>query len=543
MSKIKFLLFDKNENLISTLKDVTMTKHTEEINGENTLELETLDEVEKGQRIVYKDKYGYWHEFIVKGIDETRAEDGVIKTVFAESSFYETLGDYIEDKRPQSTTADIALAAALLPTRWEVGTVDDLGLNSTSFYHISAKEAVQKVATVWQGEIRTRVIVSGSKITNRYVDLLANRGGDYGKRFTYTKDLLSVTKTVHRDDIITALYGYGKGEEIVDETGEPTGGYGRRIDFADINDGKAYVENNDAKAIWGRNNPDGTKSHVFDKVEFDDCEDPHELLALTLAKLEEVSAPLITYQATVIDLKAFGIEHEGVELGDYVAVIDKEFKPELRLKARTIKIVRDLLEPENNDITLGNFMPSFVDKINEQEKYISNFRGRQGVWDRAKIIDSDGINTQYLNGVIDILKHQLLSTQSGWHTDDNGNLIFENNDKTAAMMLTGEGFMLANAKLPDGEYDWRAFGTGAGFVADEIIAGILKGGKVRFDLTNGTFLIGNGVEDYQLLFDGDTLDYKGKLHITPETTYEAEEIYTWQRYAGMTWQQVINEVM
>ena len=571
------LLFNRNEQYIATLRDILSAKHTEELNGENVLEIETLDEIEKNQRLIYKDKYGYWHEFIVRGVEEERAEAGIIRRVFAEHSFYETWGDYIEDKRPYDVPANIALSVALEPTRWVAGIVDNLGINSTNFYHISAKEAVQKVAEIWQGELRYR---------GRYVDLLARRGHDLGKRFTYTKDLLSITKTVHKDDVITALYGYGKGQEIVDEEGQPTGGFGRRIDFADINGGKAYVENLEAKEIWGRLNPDGTRSHVFGKVEFDDVEDPEELLALTTAKLEELSQPLLTYQATVIDLKALGIEHEGVELGDWVGIVDKEFNPPLRLKARVIKIVRDLLEPENTEIVLGNFIPTITDSWLEQEKHISNFRGKQGVWDRSRIIGSDNtLNTQYLDGVIDVLKNQLLATQSGWYTDDRGNLVFENAEKTAAMMLTGEGFMIADNKLPDGEYDWRTFGTGSGFVADMIIAGILKGGKVHFDLTNGTLLIGDSVEDYQLLWDGSTLYIKGNIdlsgnqtvinientltqkiskdHVISEinqsaeevqinanrlkigtgTTFEQGEIYTWaQIFAGnKTWQEVFNQ--
>ena len=538
---MKILLFNRNEQYIATLKDVLSAKHTEELNGENVLEIETLDEIEKNQRLIYKDKYGYWHEFIVKGVEEERVEEGIIRKVFAEHSFYETWGDYVEDKRPYNVPANIALENALGTTRWEVGIVDDLGIGSTNFYHISAKEAVQKVAETWQGELRYRIEVSGNRITGRYVDLLASRGQDLGKRFTYTKDLISITKTVHRDDVITALYGYGKGEEIADEEGQPTGGYGRRIDFADINNGKAYVENLEAKEIWGRLNPDGTKAHVFGKVEFDDVEDPHELLELTKEKLKELSQPHVTYEAKVIDLKALGIEHEGVELGDTVGIIDNEFEPELRLKARVIKITRDLLEPENNEIILGNFVPSITDAWLEQEKFISNFRGKQGVWDRSNIIGSDGtLNTQYLDGVIDVVKTQLLATQSGWYTDDRGNLVFENAEKTAAMMLTGEGFMIADNKLPNGEYDWRTFGTGSGFVADMIIAGILKGGKVHFDLTNGTLLIGDSVEDYALFWDGSKLNVKGVLHITPETIYEPVEEYTLDRYAEMTLQEIID---
>lgn len=506
---MKILLFNRNEQYIATLRGVLSAKHTEELNGENILEIETLDEIEKNQRLIYKDRYGYWHEFIVKGVEEERTEAGIIRRVFAEHSFYETWGDYIEDKRPYDVPANIALSVALEPTRWEVGIIDDLGVNSTNFYHISAKEAVQKVAETWQGELRYRIEVSGNRITGRYVDLLARRGYDLGKRFTYTKDLISITKTVHRDDVITALYGYGKGQEIVDEEGQPTGGYGRRIDFADINNGKAYVENLEAKEIWGRLNPDGTRSHVFGKVEFDDVEDPHKLLELTKEKLKELSQPHITYEAKVIDLKALGIEHEGVELGDWVGIVDKEFKPPLRLKARVIKIVRDLLEPENTEITLGNFVPSITDAWLEQEKYISNFRDKQGVWDRSSIIGKDKtIDTQYLNGIIDVLKNKLLASRSGWYTDDRGNLIFENADKTAAMMLTGEGFMIASNKLPNGEYDWRTFGTGRGFIADYIVAGVLKGGKVHFDLTNGTLLIGENTENYKLYFDGSELRIK-----------------------------------
>ena len=148
------LLFSRNEQYIATLRDVLSAKHTEELNGENVLEIETLNEIEKNQRLIYKDKYGYWHEFIVRGVEEERAEAGIIRRVFAEHSFYETWGDYIEDKRPYDVTANIALENALLTTRWEVGIVDDLGLNSTNFYHISAKEAVQKVAETWQDELR-----------------------------------------------------------------------------------------------------------------------------------------------------------------------------------------------------------------------------------------------------------------------------------------------------------------------------------------------------------------------------------------------------
>lgn len=510
---MKILLFNRNEQYIATLRDVLSAKHTEELNGENVLEIETLDEIEKNQRLIYKDRYGYWHEFIVRGVEEERTEAGIIRRVFAEHSFYETWGDYIEDRRPYDVPANIALSVALGPTRWEVGIVDDLGINSTNFYHISAKEAVQKVAETWQGELRYRIEVSGNRIASRYVDLLASRGQDLGKRFTYTKDLISITKTVHRDDVITALYGYGKGEEIVDEEGQPTGGYGRRITFGEINGGKNYVENLEAKEIWGRLNPDGTRSHVFGKVEFDDVEDPYELLELTKEKLKELSQPHITYEAKVIDLKAFGIEHEGVELGDWVGIVDKEFKPPLRLKARVIKIVRDLLEPENTEIILGNFIPTITDAWLEQEKYISNFRGKQGVWDRSKIINPDlKISANYLDEVINRLNDDLNSRGGYVYLSEDGKGIITydkpiDQNPTKAIQIVGGAFRIANSKLPNGEWNWRTFGTGDGFVADLITTGTLNAnliktgtistptGNLYMNLDDNVFRFGGGTGD------------------------------------------------
>lgn len=47
------------------------------------------------------------------------------------------------------------------------------------------------------------------------------------------------------------------------------------------------------------------------------------------------------------------------------------------------------------------------------------------------------------------------------------------------MMLSGEGFMIANGKTPDGDWNWRTFGTGQGFVADEITSGFLSAERIR----------------------------------------------------------------
>lgn len=47
------------------------------------------------------------------------------------------------------------------------------------------------------------------------------------------------------------------------------------------------------------------------------------------------------------------------------------------------------------------------------------------------------------------------------------------------MKLCGEGFMIASARMDDGAWDWRTFGTGEGFTADMLIAGFLSADRIQ----------------------------------------------------------------
>ena len=520
---MKFIVFDKNEIQKGTLKDVIDAIHTEEINGEDVLNITTLDTLQKGDRILYQDRYGYYKEFIVKkGESEHEADDCIINTYYCESSFYETFGDYIEDKRPYNVTANAALEVALFSTRWEVGIVEDLGINSVNFYRTNVKTAIADICKAWKAELRTRVEVSSKQITHRYVDLLSRRGSDRGKRYRYSKDLNAVKRIFQSDDVVTALYGYGKGEEI----GE---GYGRRIDFADIEWsiangdpidkplGQTWIGLDSVKEVWGRNSTSG-KVHVFGKIEFDDIEDSVELLQATYETYLDVSKPKFTYEGSVTDLReAKGLEHEGVELGDDAIITDEKFKPELRVKGRVLKYVTDLLNPINDEILLGNFIDDLADESLKNAEHINNFRGKQGVWDRSQTINSDGtINAQFLNNLVDELNARM-NSQGGYvyiSEEGKGLITYDKpnpEDATMAIQLLGGAFRIAGSKLPNGEFNWRTFGDGNGFVADAFIGGLLKGGKVHFDLTNGTLLIGDSISNYSLFFDGTDLHIGGGM--------------------------------
>lgn len=106
------------------------------------------------------------------------------------------------------------------------------------------------IIETWGGELETLIVHDGASIVSRRVGVRAKRGNqNSAKRFTWTKDLVSVKRSVASDNPKTRVYGYGKGVET------EGGGYGRRLTFGDINGGKDYVEDAEATTVWGH--PDG----------------------------------------------------------------------------------------------------------------------------------------------------------------------------------------------------------------------------------------------------------------------------------------------
>ncbi|HBK84747.1 MAG TPA: hypothetical protein DDZ53_01795, partial [Firmicutes bacterium] len=338
------------------------------------------------------------------------------------------------------------------------------GASRTNAYYESALSGVQKVAEAWQGELNWRCVISGGVIT-RYVDLLAMRGADTGKQFTYSKDILNIEREVDTSGIVTALYGRGKGIEL------DSGSYGRRLTFAEITapdkpTGQEWVGDSDALAQWGR--PGGR--HRFGVFVDEEETDPAKLLQKIRDELDRRKTPRATYRLDVVSLEELtGYEHEKVRLGDMVRVIDREFEPELVVSARVIEIERDILDPANTKVVLGSFAPTIV------EATINIAR-------RVDQMVNKPYNTKWLDGKIDVLQNAIENTQSYvFQTGDDGILILDAatyDQATQAMKLGGGIFAIANQKDGQGGWNWRTFGDGSGFTADLITAGIIDAGLI-----------------------------------------------------------------
>lgn len=482
-------VYSRHDAFVGTIAEGELLafEHTDELNGEDSVTIETTFHLREGYRLVWKDRLGKVHEHVCQDPKALHEEGEVSYRDTALNSVCELYGDYIEDKRPYSYTFMRALEVALEPTRWEAGTVDQAGTVSSglTFYHVSAREALQSILECG-GELETGIEVGGSGVTRRTVSIRAHRGETGGhRRFAYGKDVSSVSKTEHWG-AVTACYGYGKGLET------DSGGNGRKLTFGDINGGKDYVEDSAALETYGRPDGKGGLAHVFGKYENSECEDARQLKSETQDYLDEHKEPGVTYEADVLDLVAFGRSWEGVSVGDDVQLVDSEFSPELRCEGRVTKLVTDLLGGAQT-VTLGNVTETMADLWASQQQAVASLAKRSASWDVAAYTPG-----AYLQQIVDGLNEQFnaqgmsycfTSFEQGtiWSSvplDENGR---PTKTGGSAMQICSQGFRIASGTKADGSYDWRTFGTGEGFTADEITAGRILGGSNSLDLDSGEF--------------------------------------------------------
>lgn len=383
----KLMIFNREEEYIGDVKDIIQASQKLEINGEDSLTIETLDNrLEKGYRILYHDRDAdKFYEYIIQEKEEHKSGKTIIIDIYADNSISELIGDYIEDKRSINQFASHAIERALEGTRWNMGRFYNGWRGTVTFYRTNARAAIAAIMDEWQLEMETEIeFDKESGKIKRTLHLVYERGQFRNNKLTYTRDIVDIKRKTLPRDIITALYGYGKGERT------ESGGYGRRIDFSEINNGKAYVENNEAKELWGRVGKDGNKIHTFAKVEFESIEDKQLLLERTQSELDKLSKPAVSYEISILDFfRLSKSKHNYIELGDTVRVLDRDFTPQINFNTRVIEITRDLVNIENTKIVLGETVKNIADRESEQDKKIEEANSELPYWEEEDDDDWD----------------------------------------------------------------------------------------------------------------------------------------------------------
>ena len=489
------MIFDRWGNPLGDLPYAIKAIRTRATDGTDTLDITTIGEINKDERIVFKDSTGRWAEYLCQSTQTARAAGMPVTVAYCTGSIAELSRTYIEDKRNRNANAKACLAKALEGTRWTVGTVETgtrTRIADLAFYHCTVLEAVQKTADTYGLEAQTEYQPdpTGNRIGQRIIHLVEHRGQTTStKRFEYGKDLTQIKRDIDAGDVITRLYGWGKGIEQTNEEGEATGGYSRKISFADVNNGKPYIQDDQALANWGIVGADGTKHHSEASVDFPDCEDPKELLNLTKAALKTRTTPVVSYTADVTALGQAGYDPEGTDVGDSVQIIDTSFTTPLRLEGRILQIEEDLAGSlADTKITLGNIRQTYTQRMAAQQQALDKLVSNSGAWNSAA-----GGTGPYMKDLIDRI-NQIMNATGGYTYLKPGQGIYvydkpEDQNPTQCIHIGGGYWRIADHKKPNGDWDFRALANGKGIFADTVFTGRLSdaAGLNYWDMDTGDF--------------------------------------------------------
>lgn len=483
MSK-RFIHFNRFGAYIGELTPMqaTRTRNVDQC-GVDKVELVLLDNgVDKYDRIVFCDSMGRTCEWIVMSSRESRAKSVPICTVNCYGSMQELSRHFMPTlRRGSKDTPEQAIAKALDGTRWSVGQCDE-GSGEYSVYHQSSLASVKDIAEAYKMEVEPVIQLSadGNSIAKRSVSLVKRLGrANTALRLDYGSGLSGIDRVLSADDVVTRLYCYGKGVQTTDDDGNATGGYSRKITFADINGGKEYIQDDSLLEVWGVPGPDGSLVYTEGIFEDGDCEDKATLLVEGRAALAERSKPIVSYEGTVEALGRAGFDANACDLGDNLQMVDTTFPKPLRLSGRVLEIVEDLLgDGSPSSVKVGNVIEGIVKRSDRVQQTIDRLTSSAGSWDSAATLGS-----AYLDGLIDGL-NKVMNETGGYTYIKPGKGLFvydkpEEANPTMCIQIGGGYFRIADGKNSDGTWNFRTLGNGHGLVADAIVSGTISANLIK----------------------------------------------------------------
>jgi phage minor structural protein len=517
--------FDRDEKIIGVLEQGNKNacqywnaKIKRVLNGEITLTLTvdlshpTAQSIVEFGYLAVQNKYKQWELFLITELDQDHTET-LTMNITAEASQVELDGIIIENLAFDRKNVDIVLPQLLTGTRWAVGTTVQ---NTDSVHDLTIKNksvlaSLQDLRDTWGIELYFHVTIAGNAISGRYVEAYVQKGAWKGKRFEWTKDLTEVKRTIDAKNIKTALIGVGTQQTITNADGTQTT---TNMDFTkevwsttagdplDKPSGQNWLGDPSALAIYGK--PlDGstTKQHIMGVYSDTEATSPTDLLQHTYNQLRIASSPAVTYSMTTLDLyRILNIEQNSVDLGDTVAVIDRDLG--IEILARVIEQDENLDYPEQDNSVLGNFLPNYTGLSNQS----SGFQALKEQVDATGGIDPLWLKTEFG------FARDALRAGNGTVIMNEGDGILIVDDPTnpqKAIKLIGGTLALANSRdLTTGEFNWRTFGTGDGILADLVDTGYLKFDRAQ----GGTLTVGGAVTGYKDLTQTEQVNFVGKAN-------------------------------
>lgn len=368
--------------------------HKEQLDGLLTYQFATLASdpatvhLEAGNHVIVRNKDRKLMLFTIIRTREERRDGKYIRTVFAENAAVDDLYTHIvAGELLTAVSAKDAATKVLEGTGWKLGMIDYAGLQNIDLNEYpTALAALHKIRDTYGLEMEFTVNFVGTQVRERFVHLVKKRGNVSGKRFTYGKDLLGVTREVDRSDLATAIIPVGKADET-----------GKRLTieaFENFHDGyvspkgQNWVGDDSALQQFGKNG-----KHLFKRLDLSSVDNEYELMKLAVEELRRSMKPRMTYEVSVLLLEQLtGYKHEKVRLGDTILVKDATFEPALAVQARVIEIYRSYTDPTKDSVVLGEFVPIIIDKNKQIEAIQNTINQNMSKWEQGGEVVYKNIN-------------------------------------------------------------------------------------------------------------------------------------------------------
>lgn len=186
------------------------------------------------------------------------------------------------------------------------------------------------------------------RVIDQYAGPNAGASDEYGSYLTRELNLKKNELKGKSSDLVTRLFLYGKDN----------------LSFADVNGGKAYVEDFSYSTK--------VKSRYMQDDRFTD---KLNMLSWAQEKIQQLAVPQRSYDVEVADLARMDSRYTFLDFPLYMKIIlIDETRPEARIQVRVVAIWRYPNHPEKNRVMLSTIAPRIMTQVKEALKPITASR-------------------------------------------------------------------------------------------------------------------------------------------------------------------------
>lgn len=497
---------------------------TREVNGEDSLELTTTQELTKGDRLLWRDGMGAWREYVVEGVESDHGYGQPMHAYHCVWSLQYDLSRTFVSAMPGTggtpATAQQALEAALGGTaRWQVGYVEPTETGSASFFRTSGWEALRTLVETWGGEVRATVEVGLGGVQARWVDLVRHVGAESPtRRYDYGGDVQGIVRTVLDEPWTCRVVPLGAALET------EGGGYGRKLTIEDANGGVMWLE--DAEAVPLVRVPDGAGGweYPIQVVENDRIKDAEALKAWATEHLHDWTRPKVAYEATVAQLAEAGMDAQGVAVGDECYVVDAAFgSVPIRIQTRLLRMEEHLLDHSQDALTFSNLVDGLGSQLDQIARGVADVQSQvtdlslnQGTPEYVRrLIERVNAEANATGGYTYITQGQGIRTYDRAVTDP-----LVGAEATQVVEIKGGTVRIADSRDGSGNWEWRTVFTSGHIAADVVTAANITAGYIqsadggtRIDLDSNEVRLGAADSFHVVANDSELGFYEGDVRV------------------------------